>query len=551
MERAAVKKLSSAPVEEWGALLQDFGVSLTDRSSPADPVSAPFCTVSSLLEMMQPPPHQPSGFSSASAPMTRRAEELLSSAVATQRIAAATAAAVTAHEEEQPGRTGAVMKDAEALRAQARKTLLRASIDGTLAQTLAKSAANAPGEKAQPAQPAPSPAQLRPARRRRSQLREASPPATKEEDPRDLDELLRQLGEEPAVATTSAPKKKKAKAAWKQAPAAPPAPKQASAAPPAPKTKSRPEPQAKAGRSAGDYSRPSKAADVTDSLKDEQALEGTDGAEQESTAADGTEDFPAEESTAADGTEEGADEAEWRVVAPRGAIARHSQETAEFAAEQAAELAAEHATRGEAPTVAMAEDALGPEEAAAEPTRGRACEMEGHGSALARESQASEAAAGLATETEVVDSVTVAPTGAACPGASMFTVRPSVATWLGEHRRFRSSSPPCGNDEVTGAAACSSRCRSQGADTNCSRTWRHRSSVATWLQQSPLNSERPARGSRSPSRRDILLWPSTPESTPPNSPRAPPGGFVWMAVPTALIADVQDLIRTRQAAGFA
>lgn len=138
------------------------------------------------------------------------------------------------------------------------------------------------------------------------------------------------------------------------------------------------------------------------------------------------------------------------------------------------------------------------------------------------------------------------------PTANSWNCRPSVGTWfhpspifsqarrrsLSEgDRPFAMSGDASGEEsdgmsEPGGAVASSVHCSN----------WRLRPSVGTWLQT--------PRAQREPQ-----LWPATPESTPPASPReldvgaTHHGQVVWMPIPMNLVGEVQQLINERAMQG--
>lgn len=138
------------------------------------------------------------------------------------------------------------------------------------------------------------------------------------------------------------------------------------------------------------------------------------------------------------------------------------------------------------------------------------------------------------------------------PAASTWNCRPSVGTWFHPSPAFsrarrRSLSE---GDRPFGMSGDSSEEESDGMGESGravtlsphSGSWHLRPSVGTWLQT--------PRAQREPQ-----LWPATPESTPPASPRefdaaaAHQGQVVWMPIPMHLVGEVQQLIRTRSMQG--
>lgn len=109
-----------------------------------------------------------------------------------------------------------------------------------------------------------------------------------------------------------------------------------------------------------------------------------------------------------------------------------------------------------------------------------------------------------------------------------WSLQPSVGTWLGPSPRPRrvSQHEATSNREANAIA------------------WHWRPSVGTWLRPS---SRSPSRRQRSP---EPDVWPSTPQSTPPESPRTaacdtPSQHVVWMPIPFHLVSEVQSLINMR------
>jgi len=117
----------------------------------------------------------------------------------------------------------------------------------------------------------------------------------------------------------------------------------------------------------------------------------------------------------------------------------------------------------------------------------------------------------------------------------VYHTTPSVGTWL---RR-----PTTPRPAPFGVQCFSDRDRFAQAEVIPHETiehnqpWHGRPSVGTWLRAS-------SRSSRAPSQ-DVQLWPATPESTPPMSPRCSSGSqqVVWVPVPLHLLNEVQQVLQ--------
>lgn len=126
---------------------------------------------------------------------------------------------------------------------------------------------------------------------------------------------------------------------------------------------------------------------------------------------------------------------------------------------------------------------------------------------------------------------------------SFFQRQPSVATWI-QPARFNATaaSSSCAAEALPKISWCQ-------PPPGC---WNHQPSAQT---RQPLAETAPF-GSRaqvhSSSGQEVQFWPDTPTSTPPSSPRGKmyeecttlprPGGVVWVPVPVHLLAKVQQLI---------
>jgi len=126
--------------------------------------------------------------------------------------------------------------------------------------------------------------------------------------------------------------------------------------------------------------------------------------------------------------------------------------------------------------------------------------------------------------------------------------RPSVGTWLQAPLQLRTQrslsegARPGSHGECYSSEDDLGLSSSQAAG---SPSWRLRPSVGTWLQP---------RDSSSQQEQAPALWPATPDSTPPTSPRGYQSSstmdnqrVMWMPIPLHLVAEVQHLICSRTA----
>eukprot|EP00930_Biecheleria_cincta_P031846 TRINITY_DN22094_c0_g1_i1.p1 TRINITY_DN22094_c0_g1~~TRINITY_DN22094_c0_g1_i1.p1 ORF type:complete len:498 (-),score=85.53 TRINITY_DN22094_c0_g1_i1:472-1965(-) len=140
------------------------------------------------------------------------------------------------------------------------------------------------------------------------------------------------------------------------------------------------------------------------------------------------------------------------------------------------------------------------------------------------------------------------------PTPNSWNYRPSVGTWFhpsptfsqARRRSLSDGDRPFAMSGDSSGGESDGMSESGGAvtsSTHCNN-WRLRPSVGTWLQT--------PRAQREPQ-----LWPATPESTPPASPRELDAGathhgqVVWMPIPIYLVGEVQRLISGRAMQGFA
>jgi len=144
---------------------------------------------------------------------------------------------------------------------------------------------------------------------------------------------------------------------------------------------------------------------------------------------------------------------------------------------------------------------------------------------------------------------------------SAWHCRPSVGTWYhssspissqapGQRRRRRSLSEgadPIGksstDSDLEEVEVQDHRAEASSSASPSGRTWSLQPSVGTWL-----NTPRAQKAQEE----DLQLWPPTPETTPPASPRRGSGTafagsdqVLWMPIPLHLVGEVQQLINTR------
>jgi len=140
--------------------------------------------------------------------------------------------------------------------------------------------------------------------------------------------------------------------------------------------------------------------------------------------------------------------------------------------------------------------------------------------------------------------------------------RPSVGTWNLAPPRTRSrDAARRESPSARGGGALSSP--PLAAQCPQSLPWQVRPSIGTWLHVaspricSPAHCCSRAR-SRSNASMEMRLWPATPESTPPASPRRGSecgglrgcGGVVWVPVPVHLLSEVEQLLRSHGSVGI-
>jgi len=527
-EPALIQSLTSTPAHQWGALLEVLGTGMTVRPVESkSQVDAP-CTVTSLLGMM--------------------------------------------------GAEHAVQPTVTALAAQSASSRSPSSTE-TLAQTLGTQQGQKCGRQ----------------RGRRGQQQSAPVAAPAEEDTRDLDQLLRELGEPPA---TSSKAKAKAKVAPKRARDAPPDGEDCRPASSAATSQS----SAASAKAEGDsaaarWKAASQRAPVVQKLSrvDEQVVSQTagdqsqkcDGEEgSQKTTHQNAEAIPALE--VENDAESSADA--WQVVGSRlgRRHAKQGQSGHEFAVDSVAtqvtvgppeERTKSNATQSETPEVrkdqmsdqavmrsAMDEQrtvdapaspasqdvhrpvctAAAPAPVAAavavEPVDegGGATGIVGDGDACGSTTLAEAESPGLKrskSEGALPDSCQDVP--------SAYHKRPSVGTWLG-----RSPMLPWVRTDVADNDPSDLAYRScsvdnprnpfelgNGSSPSNGAAWHHCPSVGSWLRP---------RADKEPQ-----LFPATPESTPPASPRpGTPPQVVWVPVPLHLLGEVQDLLCRAGAMGL-
>lgn len=154
---------------------------------------------------------------------------------------------------------------------------------------------------------------------------------------------------------------------------------------------------------------------------------------------------------------------------------------------------------------------------------------------------------------EQMASASIRPAPTVAP--SVLGHRPSVGTWL-LGRRAVAARSGSENDNSVSLRSASANAR----EPRVERSWHARPSVGTWLSAYPrraasldvARSPSPKRSPTAQSRQGIrslskeskceLIWPATPTSTPPDSPRFKTGQVVWVPVPVHLLGEVQRVL---------
>jgi len=525
-EMSAIQKLSSAPPDQWGALLEAIGASIQPaqrRSVPAISGSAREspCTVSSFLGMMEGTSHQAAAKEESPCTVTSLLGMIEKPSQALGQLTAV----------QQSG--GAYASNAGA------------TSSGRLMRT------------------------------RRNQRAVAAPtPAVVEEDMRDLDELLKDLGESPASAKAA---KKKAKIIQKAAP---------SPCSPAEKSSERVVQQEEAVEERG---------------AQEEKRQAAAEKEQRRKAAEEERRRLAEEQTEIERLrlQAASDERQRRAAEKEERRRKAAEEEAKRLAEQqelqrkAAEKEKQRRAAMEAKKKQEAEQNRPSDEQKQADQKRPSNEQkqavqqpDGPVQKLSDESLSQRSSFCAVVRGRSPSRNEQQPTrtfwkataqSSATSKEPEFTARPSVGTWL---------QPRCGSKVMRfPVSAVEPRSESQSSAGSASappvprsRSWHARPSVGTWFSAPPFPlqtvatsaepvtkaSAAPAEKKRSVSRGPLLLWPATPESTPPSSPRGSDkypfsdtqpnkfGGFVpshqivWVPVPADLLAEVQQVLNRQR-----
>jgi len=330
----------------------------------------------------------------------------------------------------------------------------------------------------------------------------AAPLVPAEEDTRDLEELLRDLGEAPAgVAKT----KKKAKTALKQ-------PKEAVASPP-------PQPCAVPTAHVA-QPQPCQAPQVRQEPSEAELPGETTCPEPEPLADEAPSHEAANESSSDEGAQEIGDEEAWQTV-----VKRATQRAVQGMQEETA-LEVDHSVTGGTTTTEVVEQDIAELVAQEVTVPGAATQGVGDRGCLRRRSRRS-LSEGCRPQADAEES----------DEAPEFYERPSVATWLSRPLGLR--------HKVDVAPAAPSRGRGseeqEALAVEQDISWHSQPSVGTWLHSHTVSHEARRANSRGPQ-----LWPATPESTPPTSPRLSGDSgcpqMVWVPVPFHMLAEVQQVI---------
>jgi len=157
-----------------------------------------------------------------------------------------------------------------------------------------------------------------------------------------------------------------------------------------------------------------------------------------------------------------------------------------------------------------------------------------------KESESCASESGCVARMAAADAETTeAPSSVAAETAEAAAVEPAPETAVCDNqvtgrRRSRSEGPPTLNDKEEVVEAQVAEVNSQTVSPS---SWQVQPSVGTWLLPSDGRQGSPVG----------QLWPATPESTPPTSPRRMSGvaEVVWMPIPVHLAGEVQQLINAR------